>query len=171
MYIPLLADKYTVGGGADNPDFVALSDTIRILEGARNSVLPDSSAPFYQPYQIDASITFDWSTDKAAYTGNAPYGWYKNQPFAPFYLTEYKFNGSTLELSSDRTRALGCTINKGETVNISLQSTTQNRENQQYWLPFRLVLDKISITTFTHQNRCTQNGHDHFIQMKRLYNI
>ena len=28
-----------------------------------------------------------------------------------------------------------------------------------------------SITTFTHQNRCTQNGHDHFIQMKRLYNI
>lgn len=34
-----------------------------------------------------------------------------------------------------------------------------------------LVVDKISITTFTHQNRCTQNGHDHFIQMKRLYNI
>ena len=143
MYIPLLADKYTVGGGADNPDFVALSDTIRILEGARNSVLPDSSAPFYQPYQIDASITFDWSTDKAAYTGNAPYGWYKNQPFAPFYLTEYKFNGSTLELSSDRTRALGCTINKGETVNISLQSTTQNRGDQQYWLPFRLYMKSV----------------------------
>ena len=34
-----------------------------------------------------------------------------------------------------------------------------------------LVVDKISITTFTHQNRCTQNGHDHFIQMKHLYNI
>ena len=143
MYIPLLADKYTVGGGADNPDFVALSDTIRILDGARNSVLPAGSDPFYQPYQIDASITFDWSTDKAAYTGNAPYGWYKNQPFAPFYLTEYKFNGSTLELSSDRTRALGCTINKGETVNISLQSTTQNRANQQYWLPFRLYMKSV----------------------------
>ena len=143
MYIPLLADKYTVGGGADNPDFVALSDTIRILDGARNSVLPAGSDPFYQPYQIDASITFDWSTDKAAYTGNAPYGWYKNQPFAPFYLTEYKFNGSTLELSSDRTRALGCTINKGETVNISLQSTTQNRGDQQYWLPFRLYMKSV----------------------------
>ena len=143
MYIPLLADKYTVGGGADNPDFVALSDTIRILDGARNSVLPAGSDPFYQPYQIDASITFDWSTDKAAYTGNAPYGWYKNQPFAPFYLTEYKFNGSTLELSSDKTRALGCTINKGETVNISLQSTTQNRGNQQYWLPFRLYMKSV----------------------------
>ena len=143
MYIPLLADKYTVGGGADNPDFVALSDTIRILEGARNSVSSSSSTKFYQPYQIDASITFDWSTDKAAYTGNAPYGWYKNQPFAPFYLTEYKFNGSTLELSSDRTRALGCTINKGETVNISLQSTTQNRGDQQYWLPFRLYMKSV----------------------------
>ena len=143
MYIPLLADKYTVGGGADNPDFVALSDTIRILDGARNSVLPAGSDPFYQPYQIDASITFDWSTDKAAYTGNPPYGWYKNQPFAPFYLTEYKFNGSTLELSSDRTRALGCTINKGETVNISLQSTTQNRGDQQYWLPFRLYMKSV----------------------------
>ena len=143
MYIPLLADTYTVGGGADNPDFVALSDTIRILDGARNSVLPAGSDPFYQPYQIDASITFDWSTDKAAYTGNAPYGWYKNQPFAPFYLTEYKFNGSTLELSSDRTRALGCTINKGETVNISLQSTTQNRGDQQYWLPFRLYMKSV----------------------------
>ena len=143
MYIPLLADKYTVGGGADNPDFVALSDTIRILDGARNSVLPAGSDPFYQPYQIDASIEFNWSTDKAAYTGPAPYGWYKNQPFAPFYLTEYKFNGSTLELSSDRTRALGCTINKGETVNISLQSTTQNRANQQYWLPFRLYMKSV----------------------------
>ncbi len=143
MYIPLLADKYTVGGGADNPDFVALSDTIRILEGARNSVSSSSSTKFYQPYQIDASITFDWSTDKAAYTGNAPYGWYKNQPFAPFYLTEYKFNGSTLELSSDRMRALGCTINKGETVNISLQSTTQNRGDQQYWLPFRLYMKSV----------------------------
>ena len=142
MYIPLLADEYNALG-ANNPDFVALSDTIGILDGARNSVLPDSSAPFYQPYQIDASITFDWSTDKAAYTGNAPYGWYKNQPFAPFYLTEYKFNGSTLELSSDRTRALGCTINKGETVNISLQSTTQNRGDQQYWLPFRLYMKSV----------------------------
>lgn len=143
MYIPLLANKYTVGGGADNPDFVALSDTIRILDGARNSVLPVGSDPFYQPYQIDASIEFDWSTSLAAYTGNAPYGWYKDQPYAPFYLTEYKFNGSLLELSGDRTRALGCTINKGETVNISLQSTTQNRGDQQYWLPFRLYMKSV----------------------------
>ena len=143
MYIPLLADKYTVGGGADNPDFVALSDTIRILDGARNSVLPAGSDPFYQPYQIDASIEFNWSTDKAAYTGNPPYGWYKNQPFAPFYLTEYMFNGTSLELSSDKTRALNCTINKGETVNISLQSTTQNKGNQQYWLPFRLYMKSV----------------------------
>ena len=142
MYIPLLADEYNALG-ANNPDFVALSDTIRILDGARNSVLPVGSDPFYQPYQIDASIEFNWSTEKAAYTGDAPYGWYKNQPFAPFYLTEYKFNGSTLELSSDRTRALGCTINKGETVNISLQSTTQNRGDQQYWLPFRLYMKSV----------------------------
>ena len=115
MYIPLLADKYTVGGGAENPDFVALSDTIGILDGARNSVLPAGSDPFYQPYQIDASIEFNWSTGKAAYTGDAPYGWYQNQPYAPFYLTEYKFNKKSLGLSSDKTRALNCTINKGET--------------------------------------------------------
>ena len=75
MYIPLLADEYNAATGANNPDFVALSDTIRILEGARNSVLPAGSDPFYQPYQIDASIEFDWSTDVAAYTGDAPYGW------------------------------------------------------------------------------------------------
>ena len=104
MYIPLLADEYNALG-ANNPDFVALSDTIRILDGARNSVLPVGSSPFYQPYQIDASIEFKWSTEKAAYAGDAPYGWYKNQPFAPFYLTEYKFNGTSLELSGDRTRA------------------------------------------------------------------
>ena len=139
LWIPLLADGYTFGGGANNPDFVALSDTIRILDGARNSVL--SSGSFYQPYQIDAIIKFDWHAYADSYTGPAPYGWYKNQPFAPFYLTEYKFNGSTLELSGDRTRALGCTINKGDTVNISLQSTTENRGGQQYWLPFELYLD------------------------------
>ena len=142
MYIPLLADEYNALG-ANNPDFVALSDTIRILDGARNSVLPVGSDPFYQPYQIDASIEFNWSTSVAAYTGPAPYGWYKNQPFAPFYLTEYKFNGTSLELSGDRTRALGCTINKGETVNISLQSTTQNRGDQRYWLPFRLYMKSV----------------------------
>lgn len=143
MYIPLLANKYTVGGGADNQDFVELSDTIRILDGARNSVLPAGSDPFYQPYQIDASIEFNWRTEKAAYTGDAPYGWYKDQPYAPFYLTEYKFNGSTLELSKNRTKALNCTINKGETVSISLQSTTQNRGDQQYWLPFRLYMKSV----------------------------
>ena len=143
MYIPLLANEYNIGEGANNQDFVALSDTIRILEGARNSVLPAGSDPFYQPYQIDASIEFNWSTEKAAYTGDAPYGWYKNQPYAPFYLTEYMFNGTSLELSGDKTRALNCTINKGETVNISLQSTTQNRGKQQYWLPFRLYMKSV----------------------------
>ncbi len=90
----------------NNPDFVALSDTIGILEGARNSVLPAGSDPFYQPYQIDASIEFNWSTEIAAYTGAAPYGYYtKTQPYAPFYLTEYKFNGTSLGLSSDRTES------------------------------------------------------------------
>ena len=143
MDIPLLANGYNVGDGANNQDFVALSDTIRILDGARNSVLPADSDPFYQPYQIDASIEFNWSTDKAAYTGDAPYGWYKDQPYAPFYLTEYKFNGESLNLSSNKTKALGCTINKGETVNISLQSTTQNRGDQQYWLPFRLYMQSV----------------------------
>ena len=141
MFISLLANEYTVGAGADNQDFVALSDTIGILEGARNSVLPsDSTTKFYQPYQIDASIKFDWSRNVAAYTGNAPYGWYKDQPYAPFYLTEYKFNGTALELSGDRMSALNCTINKGETVNISLQSTTEKRGDQRYYLPFRLYM-------------------------------
>ena len=78
LWIPLLADGYTFGDGANNPDFVALSDTIRILEGARNSVLPSGSSPFYQPYQIDASIKFDWSRDIAAYIGPAPYGNYNS---------------------------------------------------------------------------------------------
>ena len=144
MYIPLLANGYNIGEGANNQDFVALSDTIRILEGARNSVLPSGSSLFYQPYQIDASIEFNWSTDVEAYNGPAPYGYNSDtQPHAPFYLTEYKLNGTSLNLSDDRTKALGCTINRGEMVNISLQSTTQNRGNQQYWLPFRLYLKNV----------------------------
>ena len=143
MYIPLLADGYNVGDGANNSDFVALSDTIRILDGARNSVLPGGSDPFYQPYQIDASIKFNWSTDQAVYTGDAPYGYNSTQPCAPFYLTEYKFNGKSLELSNNRTKALNCTIKEGETVKISLQSTTQNRGDQQYWLPFRLYMKSV----------------------------
>ena len=106
-------------------------------------MLPAGSDPFYQPYQIDASIEFNWSTEKAAYTGDAPYGWYKNQPYAPFYLTEYKFNGKSLELSNNRTKALNCTINKGSTVSISLQSTTQNRGDQRYYLPFRLYMKSV----------------------------
>ena len=57
LFIPLLTESYT-GGSANNSDFVALSNTIGILEGARNSVRPDSSTKFYQPYQIDASIEF-----------------------------------------------------------------------------------------------------------------
>ena len=139
LFIPLLANEYLAATGANNPDFVALSDTIGILEGARNSVLPVGSDPFYQPYQIDASIEFDWSTDAAAYTGPAPYGNYNSitpQPYAPFCLTEYKLDGTALTLSGDRKRTEECTINKGSTVSISLQSTTQNRGDQQYYLPF-----------------------------------
>ena len=144
MYIPLLADEYNALG-ANNPDFVALSDTIRILDGARNSVLPVGSDPFYQPYQIDASIKFDWSTDVAAYAGPAPYGYNSTtQHYAPFYLTEYKLDGTALNLSGDRTKALDCTINKGSTVSISLQSTTQNRRAQQYYLPFELYLKNVN---------------------------
>jgi hypothetical protein len=143
MYIPLLEKGYTFGTGATNPDFVALSDTIGILDGARNSVLPDGSSTFYQPYQIDASIKFDWSTDREAYTGDAPYGYNSDQPCAPFFLMEYNFNGKSLGLSRDKTKAVNCTINKGETVSISLQSTTQNRGNQQYWLPFRLYMKSV----------------------------
>lgn len=136
MYIPLLANEYNIGEGANNQDFVALSDTIRILEGARNSVLPVDSDPFYQPYKIDASIEFDWSTDVETYNGFAPYGYNSDtQPHAPFYLTEYMFNGTSLELSGDKTRALNCTINKGETVNISLQSTTQTEGNSSTGCP------------------------------------
>ena len=145
LFIPLLAEKYTVANGADNPDFVALSNTIGILEGARNSVLPGGSSPFHQPYQIDASIKFDWSTDVAAYTGPAPYGYNSTtQHYAPFYLTEYKLDGTALNLSGDRTKALDCTINKGSTVSISLQSTTQNRRAQQYYLPFQLFLKNVN---------------------------
>ena len=143
MYIPLLAKEYNAGEGANNQDFVALSETIRILEGARNSVRPSGSSTFYQPYQIDASIKFDWSTDREAYTGDAPYGYNSAQPCAPFFLMEYNFNGKSLGLSRDKTKAVNCTINKGETVSISLQSTTENRGDQQYWLPFRLYMKSV----------------------------
>lgn len=159
MFIPLLANEYNVGDGADNQNFVALSNTIGILEGARNSVLSDGSPKFYQPYQIDASIKFDWSKNVTAYTGDAPYGWYQDQPYAPFYLTEYKFNGDSLDLSDNRMKARNCTINKGETVNISLQSTTQNRGDQQYWLPFRLYMkvDQICGTQYSSATVNTSN--------------
>ena len=56
MYIPLLANEYNIGEGANNQDFVALSNTIGILEGARNPVSSSNSTKSYQPYQIDASI-------------------------------------------------------------------------------------------------------------------
>ena len=144
MFIPLLANGYYVATGANNQDFVVLSNTIGILEGARNSVLPGGSSQFYQPYQIDASIKFEWNGRATAYTGPAPYGWYKNQPYAPFYLTEYRFNGTSLELSGDRMSALNCTINKGETVNISLQSTTEHRGDQRYYLPFKLYMKNVN---------------------------
>ena len=156
LFIPLLTERYT-GGSADNSDFVALSNTIGILEGARNSV---RSSKFYQSYQIDASIEFDWSRDIAAYTGPAPYGYNKTtQPYAPFYLTEYKLDGTALTLSGDRKRTENCTINKGSTVSISLQSTTQNRGNQQYYLPFQLYLnaDKVCGTQHSSATAKTSN--------------
>ena len=145
MYIPLLADEYNAGEGAKNPDFVALSDTIGILEGARNSVLPGGSSKFYQPYQIDASIKFDWNPGKETYTGPAPYGYDSaTQPHAPFYLMEYKFDEADLTpTSGDRKNPGNCTIQKGSTVKISLQSTTQNRGDQKYWLPFRLYMKSV----------------------------
>ena len=145
MFIPLLAKEYNTLG-ADNQDFVALSNTIGILEGARNSVLPGDSPKFYQPYQIDASIKFDWSTDVEAYTGSAPYGNYISAtpiPYAPFCLTEYKLDETSLAPIADRKKTENCTINKGETVSISLQSTTQNRSGQQYYLPFELYLKSV----------------------------
>ena len=147
LFIPLLADEYLVATGANNPDFVALSNTIGILEGARNSVPPGGSSQFYQPYQIDASIEFSWSGDIASYNGPAPYGYYNSKnprPYAPFYLTEYKFNGTSLGISGGETKPPDCTINKGDTVSISLQSTTQNRGAQQYYLPFELYLKNVN---------------------------
>lgn len=147
LFIPLLADGYTTARGANNPDFVALSNTIGILEGARNSVLSDGSPKFYQPYQIDASIKFDWSTSVEAYTGPAPYGNYISAtpiPYAPFCLTEYKLGGTPLAPIADGKKTENCTINKGSTVSISLQSTTQNRGNQQYYLPFELYLKNVN---------------------------
>ena len=77
----------------------------------------------------------------ASYTGSAPYSYGTTRPYAPFYLTEYNLNGTALEPSNNRTRTQSCTIDKGSTVNISLQSTTQNRGDQQYWLPFELYLN------------------------------
>ena len=147
LFIPLLADGYTVAGGANNQDFVALSNTIGILEGARNSVLPGGSPKFYQPYQIDASIEFSWSGDIAAYNGPAPYGYYNStnpRPYAPFCLTEYKLDGTPLTPVADGKKTADCMINKGSTVSISLQSTTQNRGNQQYYLPFELYLKNVN---------------------------
>ena len=141
MDIPLLADGYNVGTGANNQDFVELSDTIRILEGARNSVRPSGSSTFYQPYQIGASIKFTWSKNVDTYTGPVPYG--DARACAPFYLTEFKLGETSLKLSGDRKKALDCTINKDSTVSISLQSTTQNRGDQQYWLPFELCLKNV----------------------------
>ena len=146
LFIPLLTESYT-GGSADNSDFIALSDTIGILEGARNSASSSSSTKFYQPYQIDASIEFSWSGDIAAYNGPAPYGYYNStnpRPYAPFYLTEYEFNGTSLGISGGETKPPDCTINKGDTVSISLQSTTQNRGAQQYYLPFELYLKNVN---------------------------
>ena len=146
LFIPLLAESYT-GGSADNSDFIALSNTIGILEGARNSVSSSSSTKSYQPYQIDASIEFSWSGDIAAYNGSAPYGNYISAnpiPYAPFCLTEYKLDGTALTPTTDGKKTENCTINNGSTVSISLQSTTQNRENQQYYLPFELYLKNVN---------------------------
>lgn len=146
LFIPLLTESYT-GGSANNPDFVALSNTIGILEGARNLVLPSDSSPFYQPYQIDASIEFSWSGDIASYNGPAPYGYYNSKnprPYAPFCLTEYTLDETALTINADGKKTEDCTINKDSTVKISLQSTTQNRKNEQYYLPFELYLKNVN---------------------------
>ncbi len=133
--------------GANNPDFVALSDTIGILEGARNSVLPVGSDPFYQPYQIDASIEFDWSTDAAAYTGPAPYGWYNSITPATICPVlsdgvQARWNSSDAQRRQKEKRR-NVRLTRASTVSISLQSTTQNRGDQQYWLPFRTVSEEV----------------------------
>ena len=149
LFIPLLAESYT-GGSADNSDFIALSNTIGILEGARNSVSSSNSTKSYQPYQIDASIEFSWSGDIVAYNGSAPYGNYISAnpiPYAPFCLTEYKLDGTALTLTTDGKKTENCTINNGSMVSISLQSTTQNRENHQYYLPFELYLKNVNRDT------------------------
>ncbi|MCO7118800.1 S-layer homology domain-containing protein [Oscillibacter valericigenes] len=146
LFIPLLAESYT-GGSADNSNFIALSNTIGILEGARNSVLPSDSSPFYQPYQIDASIEFSWSGDIAAYNGPAPYGYYNSKnprPYAPFCLTEYKLDGTALTPVAGEKKTENCTINNGSTVSISLQSTTKNRASEKYYLPFELYLKNVN---------------------------
>ena len=149
LFIPLLAESYT-GGSADNSDFIALSNTIGILEGARNSVSSSNSTKSYQPYQIDGSIEFSWSGDIVAYNGSAPYGNYISAnpiPYAPFCLTEYKLDGTALTLTTDGKKTENCTINNGSMVSISLQSTTQNRENHQYYLPFELYLKNVNRDT------------------------
>ncbi|ALP95248.1 S-layer homology domain-containing protein [Intestinimonas butyriciproducens] len=146
LFIPLLTKSYA-GGSADNSDFIALSNTIGILEGARNSVFPGGSTKFYQSYQIDANIEFDWSTNVEAYTGSAPYGNYISAnpiPYAPFCLTEYKLDETSLTPTAGGKKTADCTINKGSTVSISLQSTTENRENQQYYLPYELYLKNVN---------------------------
>ena len=55
---------------------------------------------------------------------------------------------SSLGLSTDGIKnAENCTINNGSMVSISLQSTTQNRTNHQYYLPFRLYLKSVNRDT------------------------
>ena len=161
LFIPLLAESYT-GGSADNSNFIALSNTIGILEGARNSVLSgDPSTKFYQPYQIDADIEFSWSGDIAAYNGSAPYGNYISAnpiPYAPFCLTEYKLDGTALPPVAGGKRTENCTINNGSTVSISLQSTTQNRKNEQYYLPFELYLKNVNRDTHNSTTTAKTSG-------------
>ncbi len=50
------------------------------------------------------------------YTGPAPYGYDSaTQPYAPFYLMEYKFDEADLTpTSGDRKKRWNCTINKGQ---------------------------------------------------------
>ena len=109
MYIPLLADEYNAGEGANNPDFVALSDTIGILEGARNSVLPGGSDPnFISHTKSTPASSLTGAPAKMTYTGPAPYGYDSaTQPHAPFYLTEYKFDGSSSDAHQRRQKESG----------------------------------------------------------------
>ena len=94
-------------------------------------MLPEDSSKFYQPYQIDAEIEFDWSRDIAAYASHAPYMAIiilkPLNPYAPFYLTEYKLDGTALPLSGDSRERR--TVRLARAVRSTSLQSTQSRES------------------------------------------